>query len=138
MLDEIGIKVNIIIADGTVNLQNLRNAGPDVYDMSITNQSFDTLESTNFLGGISHACGSASFTGATDDKVDEIALAARAAKTVDEKQAKMRELQTYLSDNYWIIPICEVKSVLIYRDYLTGVRCLIPRMADIMKLEVVG
>lgn len=138
MLEEVGFKVNLVVADGSVNIQNMRNAGPDVYDLSITNQSFDTLESANFLGAISHACGSASFTGATDDKVDEIALRAQAAKTTAEKEECMRELQNYLHDNYWTVPLCEEKGVIVYRDYLSGIRCLIPTTPDYMKLEIVG
>lgn len=138
MLEEVGFKVNIVVADGSVNIQNLRNVGPDVYDLSITNQSFDTLESANLLGGISHACGSASFTGATDDKVDELALKAQAAKTIEEKEACMRELQEYLHDNYWTIPLAEEKGAIVYRDYLTGIRCLIPTTPDFMKLAVIG
>ena len=138
MLEEVGFKVNIVTADGSVNIQNLRNTGPDLYDLSITNQSFDTLESANFLGGISHACGSASFTGATDDKVDELALKAQSAKTVEEKEGYMRELQTYLHDNYWTVPICEEVGVYVYRDYLSGIRCMIPTSPDFMKLAIVG
>ena len=138
MLNEVGFDIEMITVEPAVNIMNMRNAGSDTYDMSITMQSFETLESANLLGAISHACGSVSFTGASDDGVDELALKARASTSVEEKQEIMREMENYLHDHYWVVPLVEAKSVIVYRDYLDGIRVLIPRMADLMNLRLVG
>ncbi len=130
MLTEVGFNVEMCVVERTVNIVNMRNAGPNTYDLAITMQAFETLESANMLGTISHANGSVSFTAASDENVDAIVMKAKAATTVADKQALMKELQQYLHDHYWIIPLVEPRHALIYRDYLTGIRLLIPRMAE--------
>ena len=130
MLTEVGFNVEMCVVERTVNIVNMRNAGPNTYDLAITMQAFETLEAANMLGTISHANGSVSFTAASDEKVDEIVMKAKAATTVADKQELMKELQQYLHDHYWIVPLVEPRHALIYRDYLTGIRLLIPRMAE--------
>lgn len=135
MLEEVGFKTEMIIADRTAHILNMRNAGPDTYDVGITMQAFETLESANLLGTISHANGSVSFTAASDDKVDDLVMQAKAATSVEAKQELMKELQNYLSDHYWIIPLVEATYALVYRDYVDGIRVLIPRMCDFRMTE---
>ncbi len=131
-ISECGINIELIIVDATANIMNMRNGGNDTYDMGITMQICNTLESVNILGSISRGCGSASFSCPTDEKFDEICLNARAAKTVEEKRGYMRDMQQYLHDNYWLIPFCEANQCIAYREYVKGLKVYDPGMPDMM------
>ena len=135
MLEEVGFKTEMIIAERTAHITNMRNGGPDTYDLGITMQAFETLESANLLGTISHANGSASFSAASDEVVDDLVQQAKAATSVENKQAIMKELQEYIRDHYWYVPLVEATYAIVYRDYVDGIRVLIPRMADLRMAE---
>lgn len=138
MLIEVGFDAELLIHDATVYIMNARNAGPDTYDLSMGSAMYETLDSTALLTSVSHALGSTSASCVTDEAVDELALRAKAASSVEEKEALMKEIQQYLHDHYWYVPLIEPTTSVVYKDYLTGVRVQNPRMPDLLHVEYIG
>ena len=135
---EVGIDLQLLAVDPTVHVTNFRNTGSDIYDMSIMLGTYPTMESIVILGNLSRATGSVSFAAVSDPHADELALAARAAMTVSEKRDIMIELQQFLMDEYWHLPIVETRAAIVYRDYITGIRVVQPRSANINLVSLVG
>lgn len=136
MLLEVGIDCELVTHDATVYIQNMRNAGQDTYDISLTSTMYETLESTLFLSSVSHSFGSTSYSCVTDEKCDELAQAVMEATSVEQKQERMKAVQEYIHDHYWYLPLVEPTSAVCWRDYLTGVRVMNPRIPDLRQLRL--
>ena len=136
-LGEAGINIDILAVDPTVHVSNFRNTGSDIYDMSVTMSAFGTLESTIILGNLSRATGSVSFAAISDPQADELAVRAATAMTESEKHDAIVELQKFMIDNYWTVPCVEARAAIIYRDYITGIRVIMPRSANINMVSLV-
>ena len=137
-IEEIGIKIEIRAVDPNAHVTNFRNTGTDIYDMSLTRMDFGTLDPSSFLGSVSKACGSMSFTAITDPYVDELSLKARAAVTAKEKTDALTKLQEYIFDKYWMVPIVKAKTAIIYKDYIQGIQVIQPRSPDLTAVKLVG
>ena len=135
---ESGIVVDIITAEPSVNLNNLRNEGPDIYDFAQGFLIYTALEPAAMLNAVSGAVGANSFNAIIDDHVDELAVRASLATTVKEKNDLITELQQYLLENYWIRPLLNQRVAIVYRDYITGIRVIAPRMPNINAVALVG
>ena len=135
---EVGINVDICAVDPNAHIVNFRNTGTDIYDISISMMSFGTLDSSPFLGYISKACGSMSFVAVSDEHVDELAIQAKTALAENVKHDSMVELQKFVYDNYWLRPIVDVRTALVYKDYITGIRAIQPRSPNINAVKLVG
>ena len=137
-LAEVGIEIEILAVDPTSHIVNARNEGSDTYDLQMGIFNFATLDTANLIGTISHACGSKTFSAAADPNVDELSLKAKAAMNQEEKSALIIKIQEYLADHYWVYPLAESKTAIIYRDYLTGVRAIAPRGPNINAVTIAG
>ena len=137
-LEEAGFKIEICAVDPTTHITNFRNTGSDIYDMSFTKIDYGTLDSSPFLAGCSKACGSMSFTGITDDYVDEMTLKAKNASSAEEKSEALLDVQEYIFDNYWMVPIVKTKTAIIYKDYIEGIHVIQPRMPDLTSVKIAG
>jgi len=135
---EAGFAAELLIVDPTAHIVNFRNTGTDIYDISIGMLSVPTLNSATMLGGNAYSCGATSFAAPTDPVADELALKARNASSQAEKEAAMIEWQRYLIENYWIYPGVDASAAIIYRDYLTGLRAVVPREVNLEQVRLVG
>jgi len=138
MLIEVGFDAELLVHDATVYIMNMRGAGQDTYDISVGSAMYEALDSSALLSSVSHVLGSTSFGCASDEALDELALKAVAAGSVEEKSELMKEIQTYMHDHYWIVPLVEPTCAVVYKDYLEGVRVQNPRMPDLMNVRYVG
>ena len=137
-ISEVGINIELLAVDPTVHVSNFRNTGTDIYDISISMNAFNTLEPTSVLGNLSRAVGSVSFVAISDTRADEIALKARSALTTADKSAAMKDLQKLIFDDYWMAPGVEARAAIIYKDYITGIRVIMPRSANVNMVSLVG
>jgi ABC-type transport system substrate-binding protein len=137
-LADAGIIVEMITADPAVNLNNLRNAGSDTYDIAQGFFQYITLDPNAILMAVSKSAGSTTFLAVTDDKAEELSMKAMSALSEDEKEAALIELQGHLYDNWWYLPLYEQKVAIIYKDYITGIRAIAPRMLNINAVTLVS
>ena len=137
-LAEAGIVGEIISADPAVNINNLQNNGPDTYDMAQGFIQYGTLEPNAILMVCSKAAGSNSFAAVSDDRMNELSKKCQTALTKEEKAAALIELQTFLYDNWWYLPLFEQKVALVYKDCIKGIRCIAPRSLEINAVTIAG
>ena len=137
-LIEAGFDAKLLVHEATAYIQNMRNTGQDYYDLAIGSSMYEDLNSTALLSSVSHTLGNSGMTPASDPAIDELVKKATEATSVEEKEQIMKDIQDYLHDHYWMIPLVEPTTAVVYKDYLTGVRVLNPRMPDIMKIALVG
>lgn len=137
-IQEVGINVDVVTCDPNAHVLNFRNAGGTTYDMAATLVTYATLDCAPFLSNCVKSCNAMSFGAPTDDYVDELGLKIRSATNLEEKSQYTLELQKYILEHYWQIPIVKTKTALIYRDYLDGVHALTPRCPDLSEVYIVG
>jgi peptide/nickel transport system substrate-binding protein len=137
-LSEIGINLNIITADPTQHILNIRNTGTDTYDMTVGLCTIGTLDPTIMLANVSKACGSVDFGAVTDPEADKLATAVKTSLTEKDQETAMIALQKYLLDHYWMVPISDQKAAILYKDYITGIRVIQPRYANLTGVTLAG
>lgn len=133
-LGEIGINVEIKTVDSASHVMNLKNVGPDTYDMLCGVMFFANAEPQNFIMNVAQALKSTSLSTIVDPKVDEIALKIKSATTEEDIEAGMLELQEYILDHYWAVPLIDVKTAVVYRDYIEGINVIYPRSPDLTRV----
>lgn len=133
---EVGFPVEIIATDAATNLNNLRNAGPDTYDITQGFVQYVTLDQNALIQAMSKATGSTYFATVSDEKAEELAYAQKVAITQDAKEAAAAELQKYLYEAWWFAPLFEQKVAIIYRDYITGIRAIAGRSVNVNAVKL--
>lgn len=135
---EVGFQVEMITTDPQTNLNNLRNAGPDTYDITQGFVQYINLDQNALIQAMSKATGSTYFATVSDEKAEELAYKQKTALTQEEKEAAAEELQKYLYETWWFAPLFEQKVAIIYRDYITGIRAVAGRSPNVNAVKIVG
>ena len=134
---EVGFPVEITATDPATNLNNLRNAGPDTYDITQGFVQYVTLDQNALIMAMSKANGSTYFATVSDEKAEELAYMQKTAITKEAKEAAALELQKYLYEEWWFAPLFEQKVAIIYRDNITGIRAIAGRYVNVNAVKVV-
>ena len=137
-LGEVGIEIELCVSEASQNINNLRNNGPDRYDLATGNISYYALEALTLIGSTAKNYGCTSFAAPDDENYFGLATNAKTATNVDAKTAAMVEAQKYLLENYWEWPLIEPLIASVYKDYLDGYYTIAGRCPMINTLRYVG
>lgn len=130
MLSEIGIVVEPKISDMSAFIVGMMGIGTGVagFDMIINVQPTLTLDPATTLSiEYSQERGGYPF-GFVNGELDELLVTGQTSLDEDVREQTYHEIQMFIFDGYWKLPLADMQIAIIARDYVQGISCIDPRM----------